>query len=246
MTSEQILGIPFFTGTVDEAVSRTLLGALVVAPSGPNLAGELRRVPDYRSAVEGADVALTDSAIMVVTFRLATGIAVPRHSGLKFLEAMLEAPLLKEIGAAFWVMPTREEGEQIARWLRGRGFPVDERNFYVAPFYKGYPIEDEDLLRRLKAAQPRVVFLNLAGGKQEVLGAWLREHLAPCPGIVCTGAAIAFLAGTQARIPVWADRSGLGWLMRCFHEPKKFIPRYWSALPLVWMVLRHRDKSPAG
>jgi UDP-N-acetyl-D-mannosaminuronic acid transferase (WecB/TagA/CpsF family) len=88
----------------------------------------------------------------------------------------------------------------------------------------------------LRTAKPRVVFLNLAGGKQEVLGAWLRERLDPCPGIVCTGAAVAFLAGTQAKIPVWADRSGLGWLMRCIYEPKKFIPRYWSALPLIGMV----------
>ena len=67
----------------------------------------------------------------------------------------------------------------------------------------------------------------------EGLGEWLRERLDPCPGIVCTGAAVAFLAGTQAKIPVGADRSGLGWLMRCIYEPKKFIPRYWSALPLV-------------
>jgi len=50
----------------------------------------------------------------------------------------------------------------------------------------------------------------------------------------------------QAKIPVWADRSGLGWLMRCLYEPRKFIPRYISALPLVWMVARYREKSPVG
>ena len=88
--------------------------------------------------------------------------------------------------------------------------------------------------------------MNLAGGKQEVLGAWLRERLEPSPGIVCTGAAVAFLAGTQAKIPVWADRSGLGWLMRCLYEPRKFIPRYWSALPLLGMVARYRERSPVG
>jgi UDP-N-acetyl-D-mannosaminuronic acid transferase (WecB/TagA/CpsF family) len=173
---------------------------------------------------------------MVAVYRAATGRSVPRHSGLKFLEAMLAEPALREPGAAFWVMPTEEEGNKIAAWLRTQGFPVDASNTYVAPFYRGYPIADEELLRRLRTVKPRVVFLNLAGGKQEVLGAWLRERLDPCPGIVCTGAAVAFLAGTQAKIPVWADRSGLGWLMRCIYEPRKFIPRYWSALPLVWMV----------
>ena len=244
MARERILGIPFFTGSVDEAVAETLRGALVMAPSGPNLANELRRVPDYRRAVENADVALTDSAVMVAVYRAATGKNVPRHSGLKFLEAMLAERALQDAGAAFWVMPTEEEGRKIAEWLRGHGFPVDETNMYVAPFYASYPIKDEELLRRLRAAKPRVVFLNLAGGKQEVLGAWLRNQLDPHPGIVCTGAAIAFLAGTQANIPVWADRSGLGWLMRCIYEPRKYVPRYWSALPLIWIVWRWRDRSP--
>lgn len=234
--SEKILGIPFFTGSVEDAVEEALRGALVVAPSGPNLANELRRVSEYKAAVQGADVALTDSAVMVAVFRLATGKRVPRTSGLKFLEHLLVRSELKEPGAVFWVMPTEAEGEAIAKWLRSEGFQVGPENVYVAPFYKGYPIEDEVLLGRLRKAMPRVVFLNLAGGKQEVLGAWLRERLEPKAGIVCTGAAIAFLAGTQANIPVWADRSGLGWLMRCIYEPRKFIPRYWSALPLIGQV----------
>lgn len=54
------------------------------------------------------------------------------------------------------------------------------------------------------------------------------------------------LEGTQAKIPVWADRSGLGWLMRYIYEPKKFIPRYWSALPLVGMVWAASRQAGAG
>ena len=38
MARERILGIPFFTGSVDEAVAETWCGGLVVAPLGPNLA----------------------------------------------------------------------------------------------------------------------------------------------------------------------------------------------------------------
>jgi UDP-N-acetyl-D-mannosaminuronic acid transferase (WecB/TagA/CpsF family) len=247
MNTQQVLGLPFFTGTVEEAVEEALRGALVVAPSGPNLAGELRRVSAYRKAVqEKADVVLTDSAVMVAVFRFVTGQRIPRHSGLKFLEAILADSSLKAPGEAFWVMPSEAEGASIARWLRAEGWSVDAANTYVAPFYKDYPISDDELLVRLKQAKPRVVFLNLAGGKQEVLGAWLRERLEPRPGIVCTGAAIAFLAGTQASIPVWADRAGLGWLMRCFYEPKKFIPRYWRALPLVWLIARYKERSPVN
>ncbi len=241
---ESILGLPFFTGTVQQAVDAALDGALVVAPSGPNLANELRRSAAYREAVQQAGVILTDSALMVAVHRCVTGQRVPRHSGLKFIEALLLRPELREPGAVFWVMPSDTEAASIDAWLRTQALPVDDGNRYVAPFYPAGPIEDEALAERIVTARPRVVVINLAGGKQEILGAWLARRLAPAPGMVCTGAAIAFLAGTQARIPVWADRAGLGWLFRCLAAPRKFVPRYWSALPLVPLVLEYRDRLP--
>ena len=47
MSRERILGIPFFTGTVEESVAETWRGALVVAPSGsPRAARTLDRMGD--------------------------------------------------------------------------------------------------------------------------------------------------------------------------------------------------------
>ncbi len=245
MNTKNILGLPFFVGSVTEAVERTLNGALVVAPSGPNLAGELQRVPAYRSAVQSAGVILTDSSVMVAVYKLATGRSVPRHSGLKFLEALLGEAPLRDDGAVFWVMPSESESESIGAWLRTQGFAVNAGNTYVAPFYPKGPIEDPELLRRIAAFGPKVVVLNLAGGKQEVLGAWLHAGLgAAAPGIVCTGAAVAFLAGTQANIPTWTDRLGLGWAARCLSNPMKFVPRYVRALPLLPLVWKYKDSLP--
>lgn len=245
ISTRPILGLEFFVGSLEEAVSATLNGALVVAPSGPNLANELRDVPAYRNAVQAADVRLTDSAVMVAVYALVSGERLPRHSGLKFVQALVDCPALKEPGAVFWVMPSERESEIISTWLKTQGFGIDASNTYVAPFYPKGEIVDPELVVRLQAQRPQVVMLNLAGGKQEVLGAWLKTQLAPqAPGIVCTGAAIAFLAGSQANIPVWADRAGLGWFFRCLSEPKKFIPRYWQALPLLGLVWKYRTQLP--
>lgn len=234
-----ILGLPFFVGPLEEAIDASRRGALIVAPSGPNLSGELHSVPAYRDAVRSADIILTDSAVMVSVYNRASGSRIPRHSGLKFLEALLDEPSLRRASGVFWVMPTAEEGEKIGRWLESRGFPVSASNTYVAPHYPPGPITDESLLAGIERSRPEVVVINLAGGKQEILGAWLKSQLGErSPGIVCTGAAIAFLAGTQARIPRWADRIGVGWLMRCIYEPRKFVPRYYRALPLLVMVWR--------
>jgi hypothetical protein len=65
MSPERILGIPFFTGPVEEAVAETWRGGLVVAPLGPDLANELRMV-------DIAGVLCFGIVTMTAGYRLAT------------------------------------------------------------------------------------------------------------------------------------------------------------------------------
>jgi N-acetylglucosaminyldiphosphoundecaprenol N-acetyl-beta-D-mannosaminyltransferase len=81
---------------------------------------------------------------------------------------------------------------------------------------------------------------------QERLGFYLMQNLSYRPSIICVGAAVAFLTGIQAYIPTWADAWMLGWLFRCLHAPKKFIPRYWKALQLISILARYRERSCAA
>jgi UDP-N-acetyl-D-mannosaminuronic acid transferase (WecB/TagA/CpsF family) len=133
-------------------------------------------------------------------------------------------------------------------WLEEQGFRVKKENNYVAPLYPKESISDRTLMQQLVERDPKVVVLCIGGGVQERLGLWLREEYKvlnkPCPAIVCTGAAIGFLSGNQVNIPRWADRLYLGWLLRCLYEPKKFIPRYWNALPLASLVYRYGETLP--
>ena len=74
----------------------------------------------------------------------------------------------------------------------------------------------------------------------------LREALDYNPTIICSGAALAFLSGQQASIPMWADSFFLGWLFRCFTAPRRFVPRYWKAWKLVWLLARYGRQCPRG
>jgi UDP-N-acetyl-D-mannosaminuronic acid transferase (WecB/TagA/CpsF family) len=242
----RILGVDFFVGTIDAAVEQTVLhGGLVVAPSAPGLAVDLVKSASYREALTTADLAITDSGFMVLLWRFYTGEKLPRHSGLKFLRALLERPELKVPGAVFWVMPSEAEDVRNRTWLREQGFPVSGDDVYVAPHYPAGVIVDEELVRRIAGREPRLVMLAIGGGVQERVGLMLRARLANRPAILCLGAAIAFLTGGQASIPPWADRLILGWLLRLLSNPRKFWRRYWDALGLARLLFRNRDRLPA-
>src|SRR5258707_6885871 len=102
----QILGIRFFNGHVDEAVASMFQhGGFLVAPSGTCFA-RLREDESYRRAVLAADLAIADSGLMVVLWRLLERAKVGRISGLKYLKHLLRK--LKGEGAEedFWVLPS--------------------------------------------------------------------------------------------------------------------------------------------
>ncbi len=242
----RILGVDFHVGTLDSAVEHALTGGLVVAPSAPGLAVDLVKSPPYRAALSTADLAITDSGFMVLLWRLYTGERLPRYSGLLFLRAILDREDLKAPGAIFWVMPSVEEDTRNRAWLTTQGFAVTAKDVYLAPHYPATgAINDPELVRLISERKPRLVLLAIGGGVQERLGYFLREALAPQrPGILCLGAAIAFLTGGQANIPPWADRMVLGWLFRLLSSPRKFWRRYWDALDLVPLLWRCRERLP--
>ncbi|TAG32847.1 MAG: glycosyltransferase [Verrucomicrobia bacterium] len=242
--SRRILGVDFFVGTIDEATERSLAGGLVVAPSGPGLAVDLVKSPAYREALTTADLAITDSGYMVLIWRVLTGEKLPRHSGLKLIRAVLDRAELRAAGAIFWVMPSPEESQRNLAWLQSQGFATSEADIYLAPHYPAGPIQDRELVARIEARRPRIVMLAIGGGVQERLGCGLRSHLSFSPGILCLGAAIAFLTGAQAAIPPWADRLCIGWLLRLMKNPAKFWRRYWEALRLAPLLHRYRDQLP--
>jgi len=239
-----VLGIPLADLPIAEAVARGLEGGLVLAPSGPGLT-DLPNDPHYREALLGSDLNLTDSSFVLLV-RLVRGHRLAaRTSGLRYLRELLRDPSLHREQATYWVMPSRASMERNLDWLSAIGLQVTEENCYLAPLYpRRGPVEDRELLELLERRRPPHVFLCIGSGVQEKLGLYLKRNLGYAPGIHCVGAAIAFLSGDQARIPPWADRAGLGWLVRCIREPRVFVPRYLRAFKLAYLVLRYDEKPP--
>src|SRR5262249_13091246 len=222
--ARQILGIRFFNGDVDEAVqSMVQQGGFLIAPSGTCFA-RLREDERYRRAVLTADLAIADSGLMVLLYRLFRRESLERISGLKYLKQLLATLKGAGVGAVFWIVPNERARRKRLDWaLLGAG-PITGENCYVAPRYE-IEVGDPNLLALIERGRPAHVIIGIGSGAQEKLGHYLREHLSYRPAIHCIGAALGFLTGDQIAIPDWADRVFLGWLWRLFAQARTFVAR---------------------
>lgn len=240
--SEKILGVTFFNGSPEEAVKKIKTGGYVVVPAAPALV-TMPHDSLYTKALVKSDMAIADSRYMTTLWLLFRGKRLRRISGLTFLMQFLKLPDLKMHGSLFLVNPNDEEAFANKSYLESQGIYISDGFSYIAPMY-GRDIKDQLLVNKLERLKPQYILLNIGGGQQEKLALYLIENLSYKPSIVCTGAAIAFLSGKQASIPTWVDRVGLGWLWRCFENPRKFVPRYLSALSLAKLMFRYGALPP--
>ncbi len=240
---QQILGIRFFDGDVDQAIEVMLeRGGFLVAPSGTCFT-RLREDESYRRAMLAADLAIADSGLMVLTWRLLRHEKIQRISGLKYLKHLLAK--LKGEGSeeVFWVLPGERARQKLFGWSRREAFTVKIDNCYVAPQY-GWEVEDRHLIALIEERRPVHVVIAVGSGSQEKLGYYLRENLSYRPAIHCIGAALGFITGDQIAIPDWADRVYLGWLVRLLAQPRRFIPRLWRARNLPWLIWKYGEQMP--
>jgi N-acetylglucosaminyldiphosphoundecaprenol N-acetyl-beta-D-mannosaminyltransferase len=238
----QILGVKFFVGDMNEAIERISRGGLLVVPAAPSLK-DIDKDVSYREALVDSDVAITDSGFMVLLWNLFEGDSIRRLSGLRYLRLLLKQPDVRTAGNTFWLMASPASAKKNLSWLRKQGIDVPLDCVYEAPLYGDF-IDDKALIEKLASIRPRHVVITVGGGTQERIGYYLKHQLDFSPAIHCIGAAVAFLSGDQVRIPDWADRMYLGWLFRCASAPRRYVPRYWSALRLAPLLWRYRSRLP--
>ena len=141
-------------------------------------------------------------------------------------------------------MPDQKQAEANIAWLKNLQFKNCKKDLYLAPQYPSVELVDHSLLSQIEENRPSSVFIQVGGGVQERLGLYLKENLSYLPSIYCTGAALAFLSGQQARIPKWVDKLYLGWLLRCMHSPTIFFPRYIKAFRLISLLAKYKEEAP--
>jgi N-acetylglucosaminyldiphosphoundecaprenol N-acetyl-beta-D-mannosaminyltransferase len=94
------------------------------------------------------------------------------------------------------------------------------------------------MLDSVNAARPDVLLVALGTPKQEKLIARnkARLNVGVCVGV---GAAFDIISGNIPLPPLWMTRSGLEWVFRLWHDPKRLSRRYLLGNPqFLLLVLR--------
>jgi UDP-N-acetyl-D-mannosaminuronic acid transferase (WecB/TagA/CpsF family) len=241
LPTERILGVYFFNGAVTDAVEHIQrIGGYVVAPVSPALI-KLNYDQDYRRALYESDLAIADSGLLVILWKLATGHKLKKLSGLSYLKALLGRKSM--IQSALWVVSSDVARAKTLDWLRKADSSISSDNVYVVLQTAGSP-ENYALLIEIETRRPSNIVIAVGAGAQEKLALYLRDYLLYRPSIHCVGAALGFLTGTEKPIPDWADRFYLGWMVRLLSQPRMLIPRFWLVFQLANMILKFRSKPP--
>jgi N-acetylglucosaminyldiphosphoundecaprenol N-acetyl-beta-D-mannosaminyltransferase len=137
--------------------------------------------------------------------------------------------------------------EKLTARLKGRFPELDVVGIYSPPFRALTAEEDREIVGRINAARPDVVWVGISTPKQEQ---WMAEHLGRVHGVlVGVGAAFDFHAGLKKQAPRWMRTSGLEWCFRLLCEPRRLWRRYLINNPLfLWLILLQtlsRKSEPA-
>lgn len=105
------------------------------------------------------------------------------------------------------------------------------------PFHATSSAEIQASLQKIKAAKPDVLLVALGQPKGEY---WIEDHYQELgvPMSIQVGASFDFVAGKAKRAPVMFQKTGLEWLYRALHDPRRLVPRYTKNLLYLLRVIR--------
>tara|TARA_B100000963_G_C22633443_1_gene676221 strand:- start:2848 stop:3579 length:732 start_codon:yes stop_codon:yes gene_type:complete len=207
---------------------------LFVFPAGPALAS-IEKSNKYYKSLKKADLVFFDSGFFVLLLKIFKNINVKKFSGYKFLGLFFDYLKRNRNKSVFCIDPNLKFSRSNKNFFKSIG--TRKIHNFLAPKYQIKNISDKKLLQKINKIKPDFILTNIGGGKQEILGLYLRDNLKIKTTILCTGAAISFFTKDQAPINGLIDQLYMGWLVRLIFNPIVFFKRYLYSLRLIPMVI---------
>lgn len=183
-----------------------------------------REDAEVRAALDGSLMSLPDGRPVYAAGRL-LGIepleAVPGPDFMAAVLARREPPVLRH----YFLGGRPEVLDRMVAAIGARYPGTIVAGTYSPPFRSLTAAEWGDVLTRIRAARPDVVWVGLGAPKQELFMSTHAAALAPAV-LLGVGAAFDFIAGAVPRAPAWMRRAGLEWCFRLASEPRRLWRRY--------------------
>jgi N-acetylglucosaminyldiphosphoundecaprenol N-acetyl-beta-D-mannosaminyltransferase len=228
--TREVIGIPLAMTTYDGAMA-VMDGMIARRERGYVCAVAVHAVtvaqrdPEMRDALLGSTLTVPDGMPLVWAANL-LGESLPhRVYGPELMRRYTRR--CAEKGHRVWLYGGRDQGSlaQLALNLR-RDFPgIRIVGGYSPPFRDLEPHEEDEVVERVNADRPDVLWVGTGVPRQEKWMARMRDRL-EVPVMCAVGAAFDFHAGRISQAPPWMQDRGLEWTYRIAQEPRRLLPRY--------------------
>jgi exopolysaccharide biosynthesis WecB/TagA/CpsF family protein len=122
--------------------------------------------------------------------------------------------------------------------LGGNFSEVDLKNHFnsisnFVGYHSGYfsDLDLEKISEKISGSKANVIIIGMGVPKQEIIAKKLSE-LVNASLYLCVGNFFEFYLGTKKRIPRIFRNSGIEWMYRLIHEPKRLWKRYVIGIPM--------------
>lgn len=199
-------------------------GGMLVTPNLDHLS-RCRTDAFYARLIAEADIVVADGMPLVWASRLQRTPLPERVAGSDLISSLSEAAAAQ--GRSIFLLGGNPgAAERSAQVLTERYPGLRVHGTHCPPLGFDYnPEALAELIEKLTALQPDIVYVGLGSPKQERLIHELREWL-PGSWWLGVGYSFSFLAGEGQRAPLWMQRIGLEWMHRLASEPKRLARRY--------------------
>jgi UDP-N-acetyl-D-mannosaminuronic acid transferase (WecB/TagA/CpsF family) len=234
----QFYGINFFEINYNLILERLIKKkGYIVMPAASSLSN-IENNSLYLNSLKKSTVAIFDSGFFCICLLILKFLKFKKFSGYKFLNFFLNDKNLKN-KKVLSLDPTVKDAKLNNSYLKFKKFKFVRS--YICPIYDCKNIEDKNLLTLINKYKPDIVLINIGGGVQEPLALYIKNNSIHKLISICSGAAISYFTGSDAKINKWIDDFYLGWLFRVIYNPK-FITRVIKSFYLLKIVYFSKPK----
>ena len=251
-----LFGIPFSDVTFAEAVAwvRQRVAArrpAYIATANMDFVMQAWRDPEMQRILLEADLCVADGIPIVWMSRLFGPRLRQRVTGSDLV------PMLAEMArdcdySLFHLGGAPGVAEKSAQALQQRYPGLRVTGCYAPPMAELLHMNHAEILARLAAAEPDILYIAFGAPKQEKFAAM---HVGQwrVPVAMGVGGSLDFLAGTQQRAPRLVQKLALEWLWRMLTNPRRLMKRYlgnlvffFAACLRLLAIRAGRDRAAGG